>query len=394
MLSQPRGHLGQLGSRRVQLSDQIAAVRHRGPGFDRIRLIAAFMVVLHHCTTYVTANIAHDFLFALSGGLVTVGSLAVAIFFATSGALVVPGLLRNGDIVGFGVNRFLRIMPALVTTVLVTVFLVGPLLTQLGPAGYFADPGTYAYLANALFRTVKYLPGVTLDGSDIIVNGALWTLYFEILSYAALVIAFRAGLVGRRWTCLGLFFVTYAANALCWYVPAFAALLPDTIVVFLGLFVYFFAGVCLYRFAGHIPYGWLLALAATLLAIASMPLGLGVLVLPVLVPYAVVSLGYSRWLGARPLRADLSYGVYLNHAVVLTALLILVPAVDNYFVAVLIVGGGALLLAGLSWHFIEAPSLKLKTPAREALRRWRPVFLRSKPAQPAAAPVTTRPSSD
>ena len=100
----------------MTLSTRMAQKKFKGPGFDRIRLIAALVVVLHHCSTYVTNDIAKDVLFAYSQGFMQFGLLAVCVFFATSGFLVVPGLVRSGDVTTFAVNRCLRIMPALVVT--------------------------------------------------------------------------------------------------------------------------------------------------------------------------------------------------------------------------------------------------------------------------------------
>ena len=269
----------------MQLSRRMTEVRYRGPGFDRIRVLAALTVVVHHCTTYLTPDIAHDYLFQLSRGATNAGSLAVAIFFATSGALVVPGLVRGGDVILFGINRFLRIMPALATTVLATTFVVGPLLTHLNPMQYLLDPGTWAYLSNLIFRKAYMLPGVTLpDGTDIIVNGSLWTLYYEVLSYAALVIAFKLGLLSSKPVCLALLVLVYALNAACSLSPAIQSLMPDNIEVFLSLFVYFMAGAALYILADRVPSGLGAVLSAAALLLMSLPLGLGSLKLPILVP--------------------------------------------------------------------------------------------------------------
>ncbi len=355
----------------MTLSTRMAQKKFKGPGFDRIRLIAALVVVLHHCSTYVTNDIAKDVLFAYSQGFMQFGLLAVCVFFATSGFLVVPGLVRSGDVTTFAVNRCLRIMPALVVTVTASVLLVGPALTSLTPAAYFTDPETYRYFNNVLFRMVRSLPGVTYaDGTPVIVNGALWTLYFEVLCYLTLALMFGLRFLSRRTLAAAFFAFVYVANAALWYSAGLAVIVPERLAIFLSLFVYFLAGVVIFLFADRIAWSRALAIVALAGLLLALPLGLGALVLPIAMPYLVVYLGFSDVFGRAPLKADYSYGVYLNHPVVLTALLVSAPSIDSFFIALPLLLAATAAIAFLSWTFIEGPSLRLKGVAREALRGW------------------------
>jgi peptidoglycan/LPS O-acetylase OafA/YrhL len=115
----------------VNVRQKLAANASRGPGFDRIRLIAAAVVVLHHNSTYLIADIAHDYLYTYSRTFSNFGLSAVDIFFALSGFLVTPSLSRTGDVVSFTVNRTLRIVPALAVSVFLAMFVIGPALSRL-----------------------------------------------------------------------------------------------------------------------------------------------------------------------------------------------------------------------------------------------------------------------
>jgi peptidoglycan/LPS O-acetylase OafA/YrhL len=345
----------------VTLQQKLAANSYKGPGFDRIRLIAATIVILHHCGTYLIPNIAHDYLFNYSQRFINFGLFAVTIFFALSGFLVAPSLLRTGDIVTFTVNRFLRIMPALAASVFVTMFVIGPLLTSRPLQLYFTDPETYRYMKNLVFLTIDTLPGVrTANGELIIVNGALWTLYFEVLCYASLVIMSISGILARRGCTAAVFVTIYVFNALLWYSSSLHAVIPDRIETFVSLFVYFASGVCLYRFAGSIPWSAGAAAGAALSIAVGLPLGIGVLVAPICLPYLVVYIGLSQFLGQAQYKNDYSYGVYIFHAQILAFMLIMFPSLRNFFVATPVIVVASLSIAMLSWTFIEAPALSSK----------------------------------
>src|ERR1700720_1810015 len=122
--------------------DQLVAKAFRGPGFDQIRLAAATTVLLHHAHGFDYDTLV-DPLFTYSGGFLHFGLLAVLVFFAISGFLVTPGLVRSGDLISYATNRVLRIFPALIVVIIATMLLLGPILTTMSPASYFSDPKLY-----------------------------------------------------------------------------------------------------------------------------------------------------------------------------------------------------------------------------------------------------------
>lgn len=228
--------------------DRLVDVRFRGPGFDLIRIAAATTVLLHHASGIGGGEITHDILARYSLGFMQFGLLAMVVFFAISGFLVTPGLTRSGDVRSFAASRVVRIFPALVVVVLLTMLAVGPALTTDTLYAYFRDPLTWKYLKNVLTLTVNPLPGVTVEGQPVVVNGALWTLHFEILSYAALALTAMIGLLRRRILLLALFLATYVAYVLLATHPGLASALPERAVTFIALLVYFAAGATLSLF--------------------------------------------------------------------------------------------------------------------------------------------------
>jgi peptidoglycan/LPS O-acetylase OafA/YrhL len=353
----------------VTLQDKLVLTSFRGPGFDHVRLFAAIIVLLHHSRGLQYPDLRDDPLLHYSADFMDFGRFAVVIFFAISGFLVTPGLLRT-NVVDYAVHRSIRIFPGLIVNVLLTILVIGAILTTHSLMSYFTDPRTYLYAKNISTSMVRYLPGVVAsDGSPVIVNGALWTLHFEVLCYIALGLFGALGLLGRRGLMLAVWCVSYAVYIAISLSPAFADVLPGRLTVFVSLYVYFGCGVLLYLYRERIPFSSVLACVALALLLAALPLGGGAFVMPVFLPYLMVFCGLSALPGKVPLKHDLSYGVYLIHAPILVAFSLIFPNMHVWLIGAAIVFGITLTLAYLSWIFVESPSLRRKKAASNWVHR-------------------------
>lgn len=347
--------------RRATLQDRLVATSFKGPGFDQVRLVAATIVLLHHCRGVRYPDVWIDPLFEYSGGYMDFGRFAVAIFFAISGFLVTPSLMRSGNVTKYAIHRGLRIFPGLTANVVVTMLVLGPLLTTLSLQAYFADTHLLLYLKNVLTLTSRYLPGVvSAEGAPLIVNGPLWTLHYEVLCYAALALMSMLGILRLRGWFLVLWIASYAVYASIGLEPAIARLFPERIATLVSLFVYFGGGIFLYLFRERVPFCLPLALSALASALVALPCGWGPIVMPLCLSYVAVFCGLCFLPGRSLLRHDLSYGVYLIHAPVLTAFVIWFPTFKVWPIVAVIVMLVTLLLAYLSWVFVEKPALDQK----------------------------------
>ncbi|MBH5321248.1 acyltransferase family protein [Aurantiacibacter sediminis] len=345
-----------------------AAHGYRAPGFDTLRLIAASAVVLHHAGALQHDIVRDDVIYAFSGQYTHLGLLAVSVFFALSGFLVTPGLLKSGSVLYYLSRRFMRIMPLLTTVVLITMFVVGPLLTSLPVAQYFAEPETWNYLRNITTLLSLTLPGVTSYDGGSAINGPLWSLHFEWLCYGMLAAATLAGMLRHRW----LFLTLYVA-AIVALVGIFG-LSPDAgqnawAYLLLTLFSYFGSGVLIFLFRDAVRWSALLMVAALIALALSLWAGAGALFAPLLVTYLVVGCGLMRfpW-GGILAKVDLSYGVYLTHSVILT-LLVHYTGMQSWlglFAASLLL---SMLVAWVSWTMVERPALRHKHWPADMLRR-------------------------
>jgi len=341
------------------LDDRLRATGFRGPGFDQLRLVAATMVLLHHCRG-VEYDVKADALFTYSGGFIHFGLLAVLIFFAISGFLVTPGLVRSGNVINYATNRALRIFPALITVVIVSILLLGPVLTTMSPGAYFSDPRSWLYTKNVLTLTYDYLPGVaSADGQPVVVNGALWTLHFEVLSYGVLAMMCLCKLL--RGACVAiLFLVSYAVYVAVNFEPMTLSYLPARLVTLVSLFVYFAAGSALYTFRTWVPYSMSVAVAVFAVLMLALVSGLGAVIAPLGVPYLAIFVGQSVLPGRSLLKRDLSYGVYLIHAPILVAFTVFYPEVKLWWLVATVVFSITLMLSYLSSRYVESPALARK----------------------------------
>jgi len=339
--------------------------RARLNNFDLVRLFGAILVIYGHA-------------YALTGGpspgfaVNAVGTIGVKIFFSISGYLVALSWLRDPNLGRFLLRRSLRIFPALIVVVVLSAFVLGPIVTRLSLEEYFSNPGTYVYLENIGLYINYYLPGVfennVYPGA---VNGSLWSLPAEFTMYLLTPILIAgAGLLGGR--------VAFAIAGAILIAIAFwlTAILPHFRLViyasdmwsWLSVAPYFVMGmlyaVCRLDRMLNIYVG-----SAGLFALAifetSVPVKEAMLL--VVLPYFSLSFGsgYTPALRKLMLGADLSYGIFLyGFPIEQTLRLSLGSHVGpwkTFVLAALICAG----LASLSWHFVEKRALAWKPGARK-----------------------------
>lgn len=337
--------------------------------FGTVRLILALAVVVSH-SFYMATGIAltSEPIHAITG--YSLGQHAVQLFFVLSGILVTQSLARGG-VVAYAKARALRIFPGLAVCVLATALIVGPLVTSLAPAAYFADTGVYRYIAETvLLKTgMAPLPGVfEAHPAASVVNSSLWTLKYEVVCYVLLAAVGGAALRYDIARPVGI----AALIAFLWV----AAVNPPELAQGNGLIdqiqyfaLFFGAGVLAYAIRQHLPLSPIgVAIALVGLAVTNRTgaaeighaLGLGYIML---------------WAGSLPTgrlrtftnRNDYSYGVYIYGVPVGQVLLHAAPGMP---VAPLIVATAviSIALAALSWSFVERPSLALRRARRRPTR--------------------------
>jgi len=133
----------------------------RNNNFNLVRIVAALAVLVTHSFALSSGNPDDEPLRQTLD--MTLGSIAVDVFFVTSGLLVTASLLRSESVAAFAWSRCLRIFPGLLVMLLLTVFVVCPLFTTLPLVSYLLDLQTRTYLikgATLVAGIVDRLPGL------------------------------------------------------------------------------------------------------------------------------------------------------------------------------------------------------------------------------------------
>ena len=342
---------------------------HRN-NFDFLRLLFASLVIVTHSVA-LTVGGDGDFLYRLTNGQTDGSYLGVRGFFVISGFLVFQSLQRSNGIAGYLKKRALRIFPGLLVMLLVVTFIAGPLLSDLPFTAYFSSPDLLHYSLSALHIPVvvrtDHLPGVfSHNPITAAVNGSLWTIWFEILFYLALVLFYpvRRSITILRWLLPGvwlLLYITFVTGHAHWGKSVFPLTGMSTEVA-LDLALYFAAGSSLALLPWN-PSKRLRAIAA-FFACAAL-----IIAVPV---HQFTSLRYLAWpvlvvaFGSLrvPLLANIrragepSYGMYIYAFPVQQAVIQCLHsgAGITTFISLPV----SLLLGYASWHFIEKIFLKKK----------------------------------
>jgi len=322
-----------------------------GNNFNLLRLFAAFLVLYGH---------GHELNDAHLDTVLNHG-FGVYVFFAISGYLIAISWSNDPHLLRYFWRRALRIFPALILVTLLTVFILGPLMSSLSYAEYFQHMGTYQYLQNIVLHIHYQLPGVFTNnpfpGS---VNGSLWTLPIEFMLYISVA---AAGLIFRIGKISSIVVLTLCLISNFYYDQLFSSTSIYSVSVkqifLMGAF--FWTGCAIYhwkisQYFSLNTFGVVLVCAVFL---QQWPI-FSALIVYLSVPFLVICFG-STDSGKLNFfnKADYSYGLYIYAFPVQQSLTYLFPD----WSLTLSIGTCLILttiLSALSWHFVEKPILRFK----------------------------------
>lgn len=343
--------------------------------FDLLRLLAALQVVYFHAKHHLGITLG-----GAGEALSKVGQLfpGVPIFFVISGFLISRSYERSSSLHAYARNRFLRIYPALWVSFAVSL----ALLAALGAldTGFVATPAFLAWVVAQLSVGQSYHPSQLRSFGVGVLNGSLWTIPVELGFYVLLPLVYvplrRMRRAAGDLLLLGIaaasYTIAHAASASAAHAPR--PLLKLLLFSPLPYFYMFLFGVLLHRnferlrrlFEGRVLFwtagyiGLMLAADAAFGRPAREAGYAPALVADLALAGWTLSFAFSRrTLSERLLRGnDISYGVYIYHMLIVNVFVHhgLTGQLRYLFGAAAL----AIVVAALSWRFVEAPALKRK----------------------------------
>jgi peptidoglycan/LPS O-acetylase OafA/YrhL len=328
----------------------------RDNNFDALRSFAATAVIFSHSFLIAEGTEAHEPLILLTGRQSILGLAGVFVFFAISGFLVTQSFETSGSALRYLAKRSLRIFPGLFAALLISAFVLGPLVTTLPLADYFRGPEVYGYVVgNVLLNlTIHELPGVLFVDNPVglEINGSLWTLRYEFMMYL-MVLALGVLHLLRLPVLLGVLGVGLACLQL-------------SHLAFLGTFgwllAFFAIGMVLYKLRGTWVFDGRIALVALAGLVLSVPLRQFIQLFPLCGGYLAIYLALDRRLPSLPATrfGDLSYGLYIYGWPTQAMVMHVSGGTATWWQLFLISLPLALAAAWLSWRLVEQPALRLR----------------------------------
>lgn len=328
-----------------------------GNNFDLLRLIAAFLVIFYHCFR-VSMHEYMEPIFTTSRGYLNVGTIGLYIFFLISGYLITESFTKRPK--HYFRNRILRVFPALATVVLLSAFVLGPLVSFYSADAYFSNKMTYVYLVNMfpVFST-WLLPGVFYQNPTHVVNMPLWSLSGLIVLYAVFFLIGKSK-VKLNYAMPLLFVAATATYYLCikhwaYYIDGFyLVVMPDMRMV-----SFFALGSCFYLFQKRIRYNPEILLALMIFSVAFYLYHMPNIAAFLLLPYAVFFFAFSKRFKFHKAAkyGDFSYGLFL-YTFPVQQLIYLFTGGQISIAALLVLSlAGGLACAYASWHLVEKCAL-------------------------------------
>jgi peptidoglycan/LPS O-acetylase OafA/YrhL len=329
--------------------------------FSVVRLAMAFAVLVSHSYFFVSGSALTEPLVSITGH--SLGEHGVQVFFILSGLLIAQSIAKSASLSDFALARALRIFPGLVVCVLLTAFVLGPMVTSLSQQAYFSGPLLPTYLLKTLFLTTGAapLPGVfaPLPASGL-VNMSLWTLKYEVACYVGVGLLGIAGAFASRYTMI-------TGGALAVLMIALALMLPESTSDLTALenlcyfSLYFTVGMLAFVMRHNLVLSTRPLAVLVVAAIGTHGTALAELTFVLALAYGtlcVAAIDFG-WLRRLTERNDLSFGVYIYAAPIQQTIVQMNPEITPLTLAAAATVF-TLAAAYLSWEWIEKPALALR----------------------------------
>lgn len=339
------------------------SIEERNSNILFIKLIFALLVIYSHSFPISTGHNNGEMMMALTFGQFSFGNISVLVFFILGGFLVTQSYLRNDNAITFLKARILRLFPALIVVIFITIFIIGPIFSSLSFEEYFSSTDTYKYFSNCYLRFVDTLPGVFDNQNLISVNGSLWTLGYEFICYLSIALLGVLGMLKKREIPLGVFFLfllSYMFRDILFFNNS--SFLNINLYKYLELNMCFFFGCVAYLYRDKICFSWTAFVISFCLLVFGFYMKQYSLSICIFGGYCLLFICYSHRVKLPNISklGDISYGIYILGFLIQQIFVSLFKGEMephlNMFLTILVI----FPLSYLMNRFIETPCLKLK----------------------------------
>jgi peptidoglycan/LPS O-acetylase OafA/YrhL len=338
----------------------------RQNNIDFVRIFLALLVILSHSYPLTLGHERTEPFMVLSRGQVTGGHIAVDLFFILSGFLITASYERSSSAASFIRKRVARIYPAFLLLALLTLVVIDPLAHA-----HIDGTSFLAKAANVVGNTLRlsewrYSNAFSSNPSPGVINGSLWSIYYEFWCYIGVLLLGLTGLLRSKFFLVVLFGASIVVSLMfayykfhlsggilgeIWgYPPFWARLLPM-----------YLAGVVFYRFRQAIPLGGVPILVSSIALVVAFVAPLGYTALfPIAGTYLAMCFCFSPVIRLHQTNrfGDFSYGSYLYAFPVQQ----LIMAAIGHPISPLLLFACAtpptLLTAIMSWYAVERHFLR------------------------------------
>lgn len=341
-----------------------------------IRLFAAFQVLIGHLHVCFNMPDCIKYISLFNG---------VPIFFTISGFLIFWSFDNKPNIKTFFINRFLRIFPALIFSLIFTIILLFSF--NIISIETLKNSSFYLWIIAQLTFMQEFTPYIMkgFGGEGNVPNPVLWTISVEMLLYFSIPLLYfvieRFSKKVKTLIILFLGIISYIQNQTGFIGDLLFSLSDNAyysilIWPFTQLFSFYFffcVGIIIYLYKEKIiPFLknkvfiilFLYLVISIILYILDMEPGsyspnIWELISHFILVLLIFSVAYTRpymtdkYMG----KTDISYGLYIYHILILHSFIELGFTSIWYILPYIFI---CLFIARISWKFIESPALKLK----------------------------------
>jgi len=289
--------------------------------FDYIRIILAIFVIVAHCYPLFFGIGVSDPITKKILVTESLGGIAVIGFFTLSGFMITQSMMNSKNNKQFFGKRLIRIFPALIVMLLLTVFVLGPIVYNGNIANYFKSSSVWKYLVqniNLFGNTAYNIEGV-FEGNPYpsAINGSLWSLKHEFIAYIFLMLLSSCAIIKNRKAMLGITGVailTYILNIN--FASIFNFLNNIGVIMeisqFIKLIMYFLIGATIYLYKDKIKMSFKYFVFACIILLLGISLNATKYVLILTMPYILMYIGtfkFKKDILAK--MGDFSYALYI-----------------------------------------------------------------------------------